>query len=92
MQSGNAGNFDKGSSDFVEVEVLQQVELLKKSNTEKKTNSIQKNNDASFYREFLFMTIFPLVVCTLVMMFASSYFIRSGIRNETEADLKNVSM
>lgn len=76
----------------MEVEVLQQVELLKKSNTEKKTNSIQKTNDASFYREFLFMTIFPLVVCTLVMMFASSYFIRSGIRNETEADLKNVSM
>lgn len=65
---------------------------MSKKGSEKKSNTIQNTNSGSFYREFLFMTILPLVVCTLVMMFVSSYFIRSGICNETEANLKNVSM
>lgn len=58
-----------------------------------KKNQTEKNTvkNGSFYREFLFMTLLPLVLCSLMMMFVSSFYIKSGIRNEAEENLRNVS-
>lgn len=57
-----------------------------------KQNNKKGQSNASFYREFLFMTLLPLIICGLVMMFVSSFSIKSGIKNEAEDNLKNVSM
>ena len=48
-------------------------------------------NSTGFYREFLFMTLLPLIICGIVMMLVSSYSIKSGIKGEIRDNLKNAS-
>ena len=56
-----------------------------------KLAKVTKNNSASLYGQFLTMTIFPLVVCGIIMIFACSYSVKINIEREAQDNLRNVA-
>ena len=50
-----------------------------------------KKGNRSFYIEFLAMTLFPLIVSGIIMMIVCSRSIKTGVTQEAEDNLKNVS-
>lgn len=53
---------------------------------------IGKKKSKSLYGSFLWMTLLPMCVACILMMITCTFFIKNGIKNETEDNLKNVAL
>lgn len=56
-----------------------------------KLAKVTKDGSRSLYGQFLTMTLVPLLVSGLVMIFACSYALKINIQNEAKEDLANVA-